>query len=243
MMVYNWVNRLRTSLFPPACRLCLAPTGDDHGLCSPCQSELPWITHACSGCAIPLPAESHTAFCPQCQKNRPQLDHCRALFGYLEPVNQWIQQLKFRQDLTVARLLGELLAEHVPDNRKDQPMTLLPVPLHRARLRTRGYNQSLEIARSLARKGYALKPDICRKHKATATAAQSDLPARERRHNVRGAFSVNCPLQGEHFLLVDDVLTTGATLNELARTLKNAGAERVEAWVIARTVDRECGGG
>ena len=69
------------------------------------------------------------------------------------------------------------------------------------------------------------------------------LPATERRHNVRGAFSVTRPLQGEHILLVDDVLTTGATLNELARTLKNAGAERVEAWVITRTVDRENGGG
>jgi ComF family protein len=183
--------------------------------------------------------ETQATFCPQCQKNPPPFDHFQSLVGYLEPVDQWIQQLKFRQDLTAARLLGELLAEHVPANSKDRPLSLLPVPLHRARLRTRGYNQSLEIARPLARKGYVLKPDVCRKYKATA--AQSDLPARERRHNVRGAFSVTRPVRGD--LLVDDVLTTGATLNELARTLKNAGAERVEAWVIARTVDREYGGG
>jgi len=228
-------------LFPPVCRLCLAPTGHDDGLCSACRSELPWLMHSCSGCAIPLPVETQATFCPQCQKIHPHLDHCQALFGYLEPVDQWIQQLKFRQDLTAARLLGELMAENVAANSEDQPLSLLPVPLHRARLRARGYNQSLEIARPLARKGYALKPDVCRKHKATA--AQSDLPARKRRHNVRGAFSVTRPLQGERFLLVDDVLTTGATLNELARTLKNAGAERVEAWVIARTVDRKYGGG
>jgi len=158
----------------------------------------------------------------------------------MEPIDQWIQQLKFRQDLTTARLLGELLAQQVPANNNDRPVNLLPVPLHRSRLRMRGYNQALEIARPLVRKGYPLQPAVCRKHKATT--AQSDLPARERRRNVRGVFSVTRPLQGEHFLLVDDVLTTGATLNELARTLKNAGAERVEAWVIARTVNREFGG-
>ncbi len=217
------------------------PSGLDGGLCPECNSELPWLRHTCSGCAIPLPPETSATLCPRCQKNPSPLDGCQALFGYLDPVAQWIQQLKFQQDLTAARLLGELLAQRIPANNNDRPVSLLPVPLHSARLRTRGYNQSLEIARPLTRKGYTLKLDVCRKHKATA--AQSDLPARKRRHNVRGAFSVTRSLLGEHFLLVDDVLTTGATLNELARTLKNAGAERVEAWVIARTVDREHGGG
>ncbi|NHZ69831.1 MAG: ComF family protein [Thermotogales bacterium] len=238
-MVYNWIKQLQAGLFPSTCRLCLAPTGLNGELCAECETELPWLPHTCSGCAIPLPRETLATFCSHCQKTPSALDNCEALFGYLNPVAQWIQQLKFRQDLTAARLLGELLAQQIPAH--NNPVTLLPVPLHRARLRTRGYNQSLEIARPLARKGYTLQPDVCRKPKATA--AQSDLPARERRHNVRGAFSVTRPLQGEHFLLVDDVLTTGATLNELARTLKKAGAERVEAWVIARTVERENGGG
>ena len=239
-LVYNWIKRLQTGLFPRACRLCLTPAGQGDELCPACHRELPWLTHSCSGCAIPLPTETHATLCPQCQKKPSQLDHCQALFGYMEPIDQWIQQLKFRQDLTAARLLGELLAQQVPANSNDRPVNLLPVPLHRSRLRTRGYNQALEIARPLVRKGYPLQPAVCRKHKATA--AQSDLPARERRRNVHGVFSVTRPLQGENFLLVDDVLTTGATLNELARTLKNAGAERVEAWVIARTVNREFGG-
>ncbi len=240
-LVYNWIQKLQVTLFPQVCRLCLAPTGRGGTLCAACRSELPWLPRTCAGCAIPLPADTQATHCPQCQKTPPYLDQCQALFSYRAPVDQWIQGMKFRQDLTAARLLGELLARQVPANSKDGPMNLLPVPLHRSRLRTRGYNQSLEIARPLARKGYLLVPAVCRKHKATA--AQSDLPARERRHNVRGAFSATRSLQGEHFLLVDDVLTTGATLNELARTLKNAGAERVEAWVIARTVDRKYGGG
>jgi len=241
-LVYNWTKRLHTGLFPAVCRLCLAPTGQRLEICNACRGELPWLTQTCSGCAIPLPADTHATLCPQCQKTPGPLDRCQALFGYLNPVDQWIQQLKFRQDLTVARLLGELLAERVPvANSIDPPVSLLPVPLHRARLRARGYNQALEIARPLAEKGYPLKSAVCVKHKATD--AQSDLPARKRQRNVRGAFSVTRPLQGEHFLLVDDVLTTGATLNELACTLKRAGAERVEAWVIARTVNREYAGG
>ncbi|MFQ5642891.1 MAG: ComF family protein [Thiogranum sp.] len=238
-MVYNWTEILRLSLFPPVCRLCLAPTGRNGALCTACREELPWLTRACTGCAMPLPAETQATRCPRCQKTPPPLDRCQALFGYMAPVDQWIQQMKFRQDLAAAHLLGELLAQQAPVYDRNRPVNLLPVPLHPGRLRARGYNQSLEIARPLARRGYPLTPAVCRKHRATA--AQSDLPARQRRRNVRGAFSVTGPVQGQHFLLLDDVLTTGATLNELARTLKNAGAKRVEARVIARTVSRENG--
>jgi len=236
-LVYNWTNKLLFTLFPQVCRLCLAPVGQGGMLCAACCSELPWLPRTCAGCAIPLPAGTQATHCPQCQKTPPHLDRCQALFAYAAPIDQWIQAMKFRQDLTAARLLGGLLARRVAVNHTDRPLHLLPVPLHRSRLRVRGYNQSLEIARQLAGRGYALRPGVCLKHRATT--AQSDLPASARRDNVRGAFSVTRPLQGERFLLVDDVLTTGATLNELAHTLKNAGAEHVEAWVIARTVERE----
>ncbi|MEA2079407.1 MAG: ComF family protein [Pseudomonadota bacterium] len=141
--------------------------------------------------------------------------------------------MKFAQDLATAHLLGELLAGKIPVDSRKRPAIVLPVPLHRKRLAERGYNQSLEIARSLPEKGYRLDPGCCQRHKATY--AQSDLPASGRKGNVRNAFSVSGPLQGRRMLLIDDVMTTGATLNELARTLKNAGVERVEAWVIART--------
>ena len=150
------------------------------------------------------------------------------------PVDGWIQSLKFAQDLATARLLGELLASNMAPDSRTEPAVVLPVPLHRKRLAERGYNQALEIARSLRRQGYRLYPSQCRRHRATS--AQSDLPASARKGNVRNAFSTSGSLEGRRVLLIDDVMTTGATLNELAGTLKNAGAERVEARLIARAV-------
>ncbi len=160
------------------------------------------------------------------------MDSCNALFTYRPPVDRWIQDMKFAQDLATARLLGQLLADKITLDSQDQPDIVLPVPLHRRRLAERGYNQSLEIARSLGEKGYRLATDCCQRHKTTA--AQSKLPASARRSNVRNAFSVSRLPERAHLLIIDDVMTTGATLNELARTLKKAGAEWVGAWVIAR---------
>ncbi|GMQ86973.1 MAG: ComF family protein [Gammaproteobacteria bacterium] len=233
-MVYNCLQKLRSMLYPPHCRLCLAPSQSPRDLCDDCRDELPWLQHTCPGCALPLPAESTISHCPECQKRPPQLDRCEALFAYRRPVDHWIQQMKFHRDLTAARLLGDLLAETFPPDTIAMPVNILPVPLHRRRLAQRGYNQSLEIARPLLDRGVPLAKGTFRRHKATR--AQSDLPARLRHANIRGAFSVAGPLEGQCILLIDDVLTTGATLNELARTLKHAGAVRVEARVIARTL-------
>jgi ComF family protein len=182
---------------------------------------------------MPLPLEAGITLCSDCINTQPSLDGCSALFDYRPPVDRWIQDLKFAQDLATAHLLGELLAGKVAVDSREKPAMVLPVPLHRKRLAERGYNQSLEIARSLSENGYRLDAGCCQRHKATA--AQSDLPAGARKKNVRNAFSVSRRLEGGCVLLIDDVMTTGATLNELARTLKKAGAERVEAWVIART--------
>ena len=233
-MVYNWTNKLQSLLFPPTCRLCLAPGQERLEICPDCHRELPWLTHSCSGCALPLPAESDASLCSNCQKRRLKLDSCRALFGYQPPVDQWIQRLKFRQDLSLARLLGELLAREVASPTPHSQPVLVPVPLHRKRLAERGYNQALEISRPLHRLGYRIDTDIC--HRIAATRAQTSLSAQARRANVRSAFSVKKRLQDKAIILVDDVMTTGATLDELAARLKQAGAERVDAWVIARTV-------
>lgn len=232
-MVNNWLKKLQPVLFPSTCRLCRAAGLPGLELCPACLSELPWLAHSCSRCALPLPREAGITLCFNCIKTQPSVDRCTALFEYRPPVDRWIQDLKFAQDLATARFLGELLASKLAVENEERPAIVLPVPLHRKRLAERGYNQALEIARSLSEKGYRLDPRCCRRHKATS--AQSDLPASARKQNVRNAFSVSRCLDGRRMLLIDDVMTTGATLNELARTLKNAGAERVEAWVIART--------
>jgi ComF family protein len=232
-MVYQWIKKLQPVLFPSTCRLCRAPGLPGLELCPACRAELPWIAHSCRRCALPLPRNAGITICFDCINTQRSLDRCTALFEYRPPVDRWIQNLKFSQDLAAAGLLGQLLAGKIPANNRERPATALPVPLHRKRLSERGYNQALEIARSLPEKGYRLDPTCCRRHKATS--AQSNLPASARKGNVRNAFSVSLPMEGSRLLLIDDVMTTGATLNELARTLKNAGAERVDAWVIART--------
>lgn len=233
-MVYKWTKTLQSLLFTPTCRLCRAPGLPGLELCPSCRAELPWIKHSCNRCALPLPLDAGITLCFDCINKQPSLDSCSALFAYRAPVDGWIQDLKFAQDLATARLLGSLLASRITPDDRERPALVLPVPLHRKRLAERGYNQALEIARSLTEKDYQLDPCCCQRHRATS--AQSNLPASVRKQNVHNAFSVSRLPVGAHVLLIDDVMTTGATLNELARTLKRAGAESVEARVIARTI-------
>ncbi|HEY5791083.1 MAG TPA: ComF family protein, partial [Gammaproteobacteria bacterium] len=141
--------------------------------------------------------------------------------------------LKFHGQLAGARLLGGLLAEQLAGDPGPWPQALLPVPLHPRRLRQRGFNQALELARPLARElGLALLPDACVRRRDTA--AQSGLERAARRRNVRGAFALPRPLGLHHVALVDDVMTTGQTLEALARVLREDGVEQVEVWCVAR---------
>lgn len=236
-MVYKWLESIHSKLLPTTCRLCCAPGLPDMELCRHCRADLPWLTHTCPRCAVPMPAATGATICPKCQNRstHPTLDSCRALFEYRNPVDDWILAMKFHQDLAVARLLGALLLETFPAD--PDGAIVIPVPLHRKRLAERGYNQALEIARPLRKRGFPLDLNCC--YRRRYTIAQSALPATSRGANLRGAFSTNGLLDGRRFILIDDVFTTGATLNELARTLKRSGAERVEAWVVARTVYRD----
>jgi ComF family protein len=229
-MVYNWLNYTRDWLFPTRCCLCCTPTRDGHAVCHDCYQELPWLPPGCKTCAAPLPTDVYLDQCESCQRHRLALDSCHALFNYRAPVDRWIRNLKFHQELSVAKFLGHLLAERVP---KAENSKLVPVPLHRSRLRQRGFNQALEIARPLKRLGYHVDTRCCIRNRHTPP--QSELAAAMRRQNMRNAFSVRRDVAGQDIVLIDDVLTTGATLNTLAGSLKQAGAAHVDAWVIART--------
>lgn len=233
-MVYNWLLSLQHKWFPTSCRLCRAPGQLGLELCESCRAELPWLAHACRRCAMPLPPETSATICSGCQKSSSPLTECRALFTYNPPIDHWIQSLKFEQDLAAGQLLGRLLAESMLREGDIRSASLLPVPLHRKRLSDRGYNQAMEIARPLARCGYQVETRCCTRTRNTG--AQSGLSADARKGNMREAFSVDQPVGGRHFILIDDVLTTGNTLYELARALKGAGAGSVKAWVVARAV-------
>lgn len=231
-MVYNAARRLRTLLYPPYCLLCGAPGQAEIDLCPACLADLPRLGTHCRCCAAALPFSD--TLCGHCRRNPPAYDRILAPFVYSNPLDWLIPRLKFSARLPHARLLGELLLAHCAQQQA-LPQCLIPVPLHRARLRQRGFNQALEIARPLAR-GLNIpinKHSVVRIH---STSPQMALPAKKRQSNIRGAFELRKPLGLRHVALIDDVVTTAATVNELARVLKKAGVERVDVWACARAI-------
>ena len=222
--------RLGRSLWPARCLLCNAGGAAGHDLCVACAAALPWARIACPRCALPLASPARA--CGACQRKAPLLDAAHAAFAYRAPLDRLLPRLKFHGDLAAGRLLAGAMAVAFADVAR--PQALLPVPLARARLRQRGYDQALELARPLARAlGLDLLPDGLLR--VRDTQAQSRLDAAGRRRNVRGAFQANprVALPG-HVALVDDVMTTGATLQAAALALRRAGVDRVDAWVCAR---------
>ncbi len=172
--------------------------------------------------------------CGRCLAERPSYDATVAVFSYSFPADVLIQGLKFRGELALAPLLGEALYTELGGVVAPRVDCIVPVPLHDLRLRERGYNQSMEIARAVsARTGIPLRGDAC--IRVRNTAAQLGLPLKERRENVLNAFSSRQAFDGASVAVIDDVMTTGATLDEVAATLKKFGAARVVNWVVART--------
>jgi len=179
-------------------------------------------------CATPLPSGT---ICGACLDRPPRFDRVDAVFAYHYPVDGLIHALKYRNRLAFARVLGELLAQSVTFDAD----VIVPMPLAPARLAERGFNQAQAMARVVAaHSGVPLLPHACRK--VVDTPPQAALPWKERAKNVRRAFVCDANLKGKRVAVVDDVLTTGATLNELARVLRRAGAVSVRGWVVARTL-------
>jgi ComF family protein len=222
-------HRVRSSVSEP-CLLC-GIAGAQDGLCLGCAADLPVLpTPACVNCAVPLTV---AGICGACLAHPPRYDAVIAAYVYDFPVDALVQAYKYGGELRLARLLGNAVAR-----RATTPVdVLVPMPLSSERLRTRGYNQALELAIRIGRShGIPVWPRACRR--VVDTPAQALLPWSERPGNVRGAFVCDADLTGLRVAVVDDVLTTGATLNELARNLKRAGATEVQGWVAARAVPK-----
>lgn len=215
---------------PRDCLLCGA-VSRGNALCAHCLAALPRLPVAqCPVCASP---SAGSAVCGACLADPPFFQRAVAAVAYRFPVDALIQACKYGGDLIAARALGELLANAV--GREPAPDLIVPMPLHPARLRERGFNQALELARPVASRTRAsLVTDACERVKDTPP--QASLPWKEREKNIRGAFACAVDLSGKRIALVDDVMTTGHTLNEVARVLRQAGAARVDCWVVARTL-------
>jgi ComF family protein len=197
-------------------------------LCGECRAELPLLgAECCPRCALPSPG---AALCGRCLAEPPDYDATLAVLAYDFPADALIHALKFRGELSLAPFLGELLLERISPHENID--CVIPVPLSATRLRERGYNQAVELARHLA----PGKLDFSSCVRSREARPQMELPWAERQRNVRGAFGCRRALGGATVAVVDDVMTTGATLDEVARTLKRAGARRVVNWVVARTL-------
>lgn len=229
-MARGWldiVSTVKRALLARDCVLCAGRSGGEF-LCAGCAADLPRPDGACPQCAGP---SARGERCGACLASPPAFDATIAVWRYEFPVDRLILALKYGQRLALAEGLGEALASRVAALRAD---ALVPMPLARRRLAERGFNQALEIGRHVARRtGIALEPQLA--ERTRETASQTDLPHDARAANVRGAFACTGDVAGRVLAVVDDVMTTGASLEELARTLKRAGATRVENWVIART--------
>ena len=220
---------LSDALLPPTCTLCGASTTGTL-LCAPCTADLPWNACACPGCALPA---AQGAFCPACLHKPRRFDAAFAAFVLAAPVQQGIHALKYQAQFQQASLLATAFASRLRARSEPLPTLLIPVPLHWRRQWWRGYNQSLELARVLgAELAIAVDTKVAKRRRATPD--QIGQSAAQRRQNLKDAFAVSPRIAGQHIALLDDVMTTGATLEELARTCKAAGAARVEAWAIAR---------
>lgn len=228
--VYNWLFYNRHGLYPPRCTLCGQPGAGSRDLCSGCLADLPRNDLACLRCGAPL--HNGATLCGPCHHALPPFVQSTIPFRYAPPLDHLLQQLKFHQRLHLAPLLGGMLADAVAARDEPLPELILPVPLHNTRLRERGYNQAVELARPLAQQ-LAIPFAHDRLKRIRRTAAQTSLKGKERRKNLRGAFAVTGKLPG-HVAILDDVVTTGATATELARTLKRNGVEIIEIWAVAR---------
>jgi ComF family protein len=238
------INSLVSLFFPTTCRLCEKPVDDISVgvVCASCWSQIETIAPPfCKTCGYAFPSKSidpEKALCGGCRRGVYRFDSARALGPFREPLKEIIHQFKYRSHPSLARPLAARLATLYAAHREQLKADLIiPVPLHGAREKERGFNQAAELAKRLARlTGIRVEPGwLLRKR---PTKVQAGLSRRERRLNMSGAFAVpeKAECGGKSVLLLDDVFTTGATLNECARILKQEGAHRVSALTVARVI-------
>ncbi len=235
------IDILKQLIFKPNCLLCAQHIVQNienthpsiHAVCKACLNDLPWHPQtSCPQCGL----SSDGNVCGSCLNSPPDFDVTKAVFLYTFPIDAMMLRYKYGNSLNLGDTFGEFLAEKVnaEDCLKNIDL-IIPMPMHPQRLKDRGFNQALEIAKVLC-KNHKEKLDYKSVTRQTLTPPQASLPLKERVKNIKGAFKVNADLGGQRIAIVDDVMTTGASLNELAKTLKKAGAAHVECWVIARTL-------
>ena len=232
----NLLKQLKKLLVPYYCVICGLQTNNSYGICDPCFSDLPWLTHYCARCSNPL-INSNNLLCGSCLKSKLYYDKIISLFHYRPPISQLITQFKFHKKLHLSRNFSQLIVSQLNDfiNTSNIKFDIvIPVPLHRKRIKERGFNQANEIAKLIAKKLQILLANnvVVR---VKNTSPQTELPSKQRKRNVKNAFFVQGNIQDKNILIIDDVITTGATVNELSRVLKKSGADHIVVCSLTRS--------
>lgn len=234
MKIRNWIKKIALSLLPTNCPLC-GMKSHHAGCCQACEMDLPWLNHACARCGYSLAFDSPA--CGRCLKRLPPYDNTVALFRYESPIDYLILAVKFNKNLAYARIIGEMMSKKIqahydPDH---MPDIILPVPLHPERLKERGFNQALEIARPISKKlNIPLSINDC--VRVIETKPQATVSADKRKQNIKNAFTLTRTINAKHIAIFDDVVTTGSTVAEITRVLKKHGVQQVDIWCCARTL-------
>ena len=235
-MDFTLNNLLKTSLnwlFPQNCAQCQAPNRlEDHPYCQDCYLELPFQHHSCQQCGQRFAAP--TDYCGRCITNPPHFDACFCPFQYKGAVKAAIQDFKYYEKPETVKQLAQLFIKELESNGVEHPELLIPTPLHTSRLRARGYNQSLLLTKQLSKQldiPYNSKAII----KNKKTAPQARLKLKERQRNVKNCFQLSTFINAKNVAIIDDVVTTGSTANEIAKILKKNGVDYVHVWGLAHT--------
>ena len=229
------LSRIVDFLYPNACLRCEQVGQNGLNICEQCYKGLVWNSYSCNRCALPLPS-GNSSVCGACSNKKLYFDFAFAPFIYKDFIQEVIPQFKFNQKFNYGSLLADLFYQGIEKTNLDLPDILLPVPLHKKRIKSRGFNQSLELARMIGKK---LKIEVYRNavKRIRDTHVQMQLPAKQRASNVKNAFVTNLikeKFKNKHIAIVDDVMTTGNTANEVAKCIRLAGTSKINVWCMAR---------
>lgn len=234
---FDWqkIKHISHRLLSPTCVLCGTFNLKPRNICEECYKLLPFLDNHCQICAQPMCVTSQN-ICGRCLSHKPPFSLTHAMFYYQPPITHFIIGLKFQSKLIYAQTLGEFLTEKIEQDwykSKPLPDLIIPIPLHPKRLLERGFNQAIEIARPIAKKLHIPieKQGIKR---IKYTMPQSNLSASARRKNIANAFKISRNYSNLTIAVLDDVVTTGQTMIEFCKMLKNAGAKEIHVWCCAR---------
>ena len=227
----------RQTALEQSCLFCNEKCHDKNArLCDGCSFDLPWNHHCCRQCALPLGTLSNEYSCADCLSNSPSFGKTIASFKYEFPIRQAIHLFKYQSKRYVLHTLSPALIETIKEHYTEAtlPEVLIPAPMDKAKRKQRHYNHALLLARDIGKR-IRIPVEAKTLLKTKNTTSQTGLNKRQRIRNLKGAFDIVKPVSYRHVALIDDVMTTGATAESMAKMLLDAGVERVDIWCIART--------